>query len=117
MPAGVVAVILPVVAPAGTLKVNLEAFTTVKLAVTPFSLTLVRPVKVVPATVTTSPTLPEVGEKFVMVGGATVTVKLPGDTPTPAGVITVTGPVAVPAGTVAVSLVAEITVNVATTLL
>ena len=73
---GVVAAILPVDAPAGTVNVNLEAFTRVKVAMTPLRVTLERPVRLEPATVTTEPAFPTVGEKFVITGGDGTRVKL-----------------------------------------
>ena len=58
------------------------------------------PVKFVPLMVTLVPTGPLVGEKLVMVGGL-VTVKLLLLVAVPSGVVTLTGPVVAPAGTVA----------------
>ena len=58
------------------------------------------PVKFVPLIVTLVPTGPLVGEKLVMVGGL-VTVKLLLLVAVPSGVVTLTGPVVAPAGTVA----------------
>ena len=71
------------------------------------------PVKPVPASVTTVPTEPLVGEKEEIVG-ATVTVvttKLVVVVAVPPGVVTAIGPVAAPVGTVAVSDVSDTTVN------
>ena len=58
------------------------------------------PVKFVPVIVTLVPTGPLVGAKLAMVGGF-VTVKLLLLVAVPAGVVTLTGPVVAPAGTVA----------------
>ena len=73
---------------------------TVKLALTPLNATAVAPVKFVPLMVTLLPTSPLVGVKLVMVGGL-VTVKLLLLVAVPSGVVTLTGPVVAPAGTVA----------------
>src|SRR6476661_1258018 len=81
VPAGVVTLIRPVLAPAGTVAVRLVAEFTVKLlAAAPLKATVVAPLRPVPVRVTTVPTGPLAGEKPVMAGGATqaaVRVKLP----------------------------------------
>jgi hypothetical protein len=70
--------------------------------------TAVAPVKFVPLIVTLVPTGPLVGVKLVMVGGGT-TVKALLLFAAPPGVVTLSGPVVAPAGTVAWIDVAEIT--------
>ena len=67
-PAGVLTMILPVVAPAGTVAVIFVAELTVNVAITPLNFTAVAPVKFVPEIVTEVPTGPEVGVKLVIVG-------------------------------------------------
>ena len=71
-----------------------------KLAPTPLNATAVAPVKFVPLIVTLVPTGPLVGAKLVIVGAGT-TVKLLALVAVPPGVVTLTGPVVAPAGTVA----------------
>jgi len=73
---------------------------TVKAALTPLKITAVAPVKFVPLMVTLVPSGPAVGEKLVIVGALT-TVKLFALVAVPPGVVTLTGPVVAPAGTVA----------------
>jgi hypothetical protein len=65
----------------------------------------------VPFTVTTVPTAPEAGVKLDTVGAGTVTVKSEALVAVPLGVVTATGPVVAPAGTVARTCVAESTEN------
>src|SRR5258706_4068777 len=72
VPPGVVTLIGPVVAPAGTVAVIEVAELTVKVAPTPLTVTALAPVKLVPVIVTLVPTGPLVGAKLVMVGGLTV---------------------------------------------
>ena len=71
-----------------------------KAALTPLKITAVAPVKFVPLMVTLVPSGPAVGEKLVIVGALT-TVKLFALVAVPLGVVTLTGPVVAPAGTVA----------------
>ena len=71
-----------------------------KLALTPLKATAVAPVKFVPLIVTLVPTGPLVGVKLVTVGAGT-TVKLLALVAVPPAVVTLTGPVVAPAGTVA----------------
>ena len=66
----------------------------------PLNLTTVAPLKFVPLTVTLAPTSPPVGVKLVIVGGL-ITVKSAALVPVPAGVVTLSGPVVAPVGTVA----------------
>ena len=71
VPPGVVTVMRPLLAPAGTMKVRVVAFTTVKpLIANSLRNKAVAPVKSVPVTVTVVPAAPEVGVKLVMVGTA-----------------------------------------------
>ena len=71
-----------------------------KLALTALKVTAVAPVKFVPLIVTLVPTGPLVGVKLVIVG-AGITVKLLVLVVVPPGVVTLSGPVVAPAGTVA----------------
>ena len=106
VPAGVVTATMPLVAPAGTVAVICVPLTTVYVvAEAPLKATLVAPVKLVPISVTDVPAAPEVGEKFVIVGGdagGVPTVKLDALVPVPAGAVTAILPVVAPLGTVAV---------------
>jgi hypothetical protein len=75
VPAEVVTLIGPVIAPAGTVAVIAVAEFTVKPALVPLNRTAVAPVKFVPLMVTLVPTGPLLGVKLVTVGGLeTVTV-------------------------------------------
>ena len=101
MPAVFVKLILPVVAPAGTVAVIEVADTTVKLvAAVPLNFTAVTPVNFVPVIVTVAPTLPLSGVNELMVG---VTVKLAALVPVPLAVVILIGPVVAVVGTLAVS--------------
>jgi hypothetical protein len=112
VPAAVVTAMGPVSAPFGTLAVIWLSEFTVKLALTPLKVTAVAPVKWLPLIVTEARTLPEVGEKEEMAGAAdAVTVNEFVLVPVPPGPVTAMGPVAAPAGTVAVIWVAELTVK------
>src|SRR5436309_3466976 len=112
VPADVVAIRGPVVAPAGTVAWITVVDVTVKVvALVPLKLTAVTPVKFVPLMVTFAPTGLLVGEKLVMVGGG-MTVKLVLLVPVPADVVTLSGPVVAPAGTVAWITVVDVTVKV-----
>ena len=71
-----------------------------KLAALPLKRTALAPVKFVPVIVTPVPTGPLVGVKLAIVG-AGITVKLAALVAVPPGVVTLTGPVVAPAGTVA----------------
>jgi len=70
------------------------------VALTPLNATAVAPVKFVPVIVTPVPTGPLVGVKPAIVGGLP-TVKLVVLIAVPPGVVTLTGPVVAPVGTVA----------------
>jgi len=112
VPPAVVTLIGPVEAPLGTVAaIEVDEFT-VKPALTPLNRTALAPVKLVPLMVTIVPTPPLVGEKLVIVGGG-MTVKLPALLAVPPGVVTLSGPLVAPAGTVAVIVVAEPTVKLA----
>src|SRR2546427_449379 len=99
---------LPVVAPAGTGTTMLVAFQLVAVAAVPLNLTVLDPCvapKFAPAIVTEVPINPDVGFKLVMLGAGAVTVKFTPLLATPP-TVTTTFPVAAPAGTDAVMLVA-----------
>src|SRR5207245_137037 len=112
VPAGAVTLSGPVVAPAGTVAWIAVAEVTVKLALTPLNATAVAPVKFVPLIVTLVPTDPLAGAKLAIVGGVD-TVNAPELVPVPPGVVTLSGPVVAPAGTVAWMAVSEDTVKLA----
>src|SRR5207247_5464928 len=99
VPADVVTLSGPVVAPAGTVAWITVVDVTVKVvALVPLNRTAVTPVKFVPLMVTFAPTGPLVGEKLVMVGGG-VTVKLVLLVRVAAAVVTLSGRVVVLPGT------------------
>src|SRR5438046_5154850 len=106
VPPGVVTLIGPLVAPAGTVAVIAVAELTVKLALVPLNSTAEAPVKLVPLMVTLVPTGPLPGVKLVIVGGL-MTVKLAALLAVPSGVVTLIVPLVVPACAVAVVAVAE----------
>jgi hypothetical protein len=117
VPPGVVTLILPVVAPVGTVAVIDVAELTVNVAVTLLNFTevVVQPVplKFVPVIVTFLPTGPKVGVNEVIVGAGTgVTVKFVALARSPAAVYTWIGPVVAPVGTTAVTDVALVVVGV-----
>src|SRR5205807_40164 len=114
VPPGVVTLTGPVVAPAGTVARIAVSEVTVKVALTPLNDTAVAPVKFVPLIVTLVPTGPLVGVKLAIVGGVTTVNEL-ALVAVPPGVVTLSGPVVAPAGTVAWIAVAEVTVKVALT--
>jgi len=68
VPAGLVTVMGPLVAPVGTMALSWVAEIKLKLAATPLNLTAEVPVKLSPRIVTVAPTPPEVGLKLVMRG-------------------------------------------------
>lgn len=107
-----VTLMVPVVAPVGTVAVMLVADPTVNVALVPLKRTPVAPVKPVPVMVTLVPTAPLVGEKLVIVGPA-VGVKVPALVAVPPAVVTFTVPAVTLAGVTAVMLVAELTVKLA----
>src|SRR5205814_2529765 len=116
VPPGVVTLIGPLVAPAGTVAVIAVAELTVKLALVPLNSTAEAPVKLVPLMVTLVPTGPLPGVKLEIVGGL-MTVKVAALLAVASGVATLIGPLETPAGTVAVIGVAELTVKLALALL
>src|SRR6185503_11157547 len=114
VPDPVVTVILPVVAPLGTLAVIRPSFATLKLADVPLNRTLVAPVKWLPLMVTDVPTAPLEGEKLLIVGAdPLVTVKFEPLVAVPDPVVTVILPVVAPAGTDDITWVFETKLNVA----
>src|SRR5438876_729432 len=109
VPAGVVTLSGPLVAPLGTVAEIAVAEVTEKLtALVPLKRTAVAPVKAVPVSVTLLPTGPLVGAKLVIVG-AGITVKLLVLVAVPPGVVTLMGPLVAPLGTVAAIEVDEVT--------
>jgi hypothetical protein len=103
-----VTLILPVVAPVGTVAViDVAEFTVTEVAVVALNLTVVVPQNFVPVIVTIVPIGPAVGVNEVMVGaaGAASTVKSATLAVSGSGVWTVILPVVAPAGTAAVTLV------------
>ena len=114
VPPGVITVIFPEVAPAGTVAVMVVGFTTVKLVVaTPLNCTAEALLKFVPLSVmlalTPAPAL--VGVNELIVGGM-MTVKFVALVAVPPGVVTLIGPVVVPDCTLAEMVVAFTSVNV-----
>src|SRR5262245_4965379 len=109
-PAGVVTLILPKLAPAGTVAVIRVAELTVNAAGVPLNLTAVVPVKFTPLTTTLAPTTPLVGANPVIRGA---TAKLVALVAVPPGVVTLMGPVVAFGGTVAVICVLPLTVKAA----
>src|SRR5947209_11918383 len=101
-PAGVVTLILPVVAPPGTLVLIWVSETIPKLAVVPLKVTWVAPVKFVPVMVTPVPTGPLVGVNELIVGGNPVTVKALALSTERAGVVTLILPLVARPGTLGV---------------
>ena len=117
VPLGVVTLILPVVAPVGTVAVICVAEFTVNvvaLVVLNFTKLVVKvgdvPLKFVPVIVTDVPTGPNSGVNEVIVGA--LTVKFVALVRCPATVYTWIGPVVAPAGTTAVTEVALVVVGV-----
>ena len=98
VPPGVVTPSSPVVAPTGTDVWIAVAELTVKAALAPLNVTDVAPLKFVPLIVTLAPTGPLVGVKLAIVGA---TVKVLALVAVPPGVVTASGPVVAPVGTVA----------------
>src|SRR5204863_6650095 len=106
VPSGVVTLIGPLVAPAGTVAVIAVAEPTVKLALVPLNSTAEAPLKLVPLMVTLVPTGPLPGVKLEIVGGL-MTVKLAALLAVPSEVVTLIGPLETPAGTGSVIPTAE----------
>ena len=113
VPPGPVTLIVPVVAPFGTVALIFVSESTVKLADVRLNFTEVAPVKFVPLIVTEIPGAPLVGENDVMVGagGDVLTVKSVALVAVPDGVVTEIAPDCAPLGTVAVIFVSEFTVK------
>src|SRR5437899_8492185 len=114
VPPAVVTLIVPVVAPVGTVAVIcVSEFTVKDEALVPLNVTEVAPVKFAPVIVTLVPTAPLVGEKLVILGTGVppVTVKLPELVAMPPSVVMLIVPVVAPVGTVAVTCVSEFTVK------
>ena len=113
VPPGVVTLIGPVVAVAGTVTVIWVAeFTVNVVAATLLNVTEVAPVKFVPVSVTDVPASPDVGVNDVIVGQVPPpgTVKVPKES-VPSAFVTSTAPVVVPVPTTAVIEVAESILN------
>jgi hypothetical protein len=106
---------MPVVAPAGTGATMAVALQLVGVTAVPLKVTVLVPrvaPKFDPAIVTDPPTSPAAGVRLVMLGGATVTVKV-GPLLTAPPTVTTTLPVVAPAGTGVTMLVALQLVGVA----
>jgi hypothetical protein len=119
VPTGVVTLIIPLVAPEGTVAMIDVLDKTLKLAFTPLNLTAVAPLKFVPVIVTLVPSGPLMGKKPLIAGTLlpVVTVKLLELVAVSTGVVTLIGPVVAPEGTVALIRVVEATLKVELTLL
>ena len=116
VPPGVVTVIGPLLAPAGTTALMLVADCTVKVAALPLKATAVAPVNPEPLMVTRVPAGPLLGENELIAGaGAVVTLKLLVLRVAPYGVATEIGPLPAPVGTDAVIWVSDTTAKVAAT--
>ena len=111
VPPAVVTAMVPEAADAGTTKVMVVAFTTVKpVMATPFNVTAVAPVKLVPVMVTVAPLAPLAGVKPAMVGAGRK-VKAVALVAVPPAVVTAIGPEVAVAGTVNVMVVPFTTVK------
>lgn len=104
VPAALVTLIRPVVAPNGTVAVICESLLMVYvIADVPLNLTADAPVKVAPEIVTIVPIVPVPGANELIVGGlptvGAVTVKLSALIAEPPAVVTVIAPVVAPTGT------------------
>jgi hypothetical protein len=119
VPAGVVTLILPVVAPDGTfVSIRVPwALTVNDAAATPLNRTAVAPANPLPLMRTEVPTGPLLGENEEIVGAVAVvvTVKFVALIAVPLAVFTVIGPVVAPVGTLATICVAAFDVIVAIT--
>lgn len=93
VPPALVTVILPVVAPEGTLAVIVVFESASKSAEVPLNFTTVAVLKLVPLMVMPSPTTPLVGEIEVMVAIVPFTVNVELLVPVPPAVVTEMGPV------------------------
>jgi hypothetical protein len=118
VPPGVVTLIGPLAASAGTVASITLSDATVKVAAVsgcaavPLNVTDVAPVKFVPLIVTVTPTDPLVGLKLVIVVELATTVNALALVAVPPGVVTLSGPVVAPAGTVASITLSDVTVKV-----
>jgi hypothetical protein len=101
VPPAVVTLMVPVVAPLGTVAVICVDEFTVKVALVPLNFVAVAPERFAPVITTLWPTAPLVGEKLV-IDGAGTTVKLLALVALPPAVVTLIVPVVAPLGTVAV---------------
>lgn len=111
VPPGVVTLILPVVAPTGTMAFNAVAeILVIVVDATPLNFTALAPVKLVPIRVTVDPTRPDWVK--AVIDGKEMTVKLVALVAVPPGVVTEILPVVAPTGTMAFNEVAEIFVMV-----
>jgi hypothetical protein len=93
---------------------NVDDRTEIAVVVTPLNCTDA-PVRSVPPIMIVVPTEPEVGSKALIVGAGAVVVKYDAELACPPGVVTTILPIAKPAGTLAVIVVGETTVNAAPT--
>jgi hypothetical protein len=107
VPAGAVTLIIPLVAPVGTVAAIDVAEVTVNVALVPLKATAEAPVKLRPVIVTAAPGAPLVGVNELTIGA---TVKLPALVPVPPAFVTEIVPLVALVGTVAVICVAELTV-------
>jgi hypothetical protein len=110
VPPGVITVIVPVAADAGTVVVIWLSELTVKVAVIAPNFTAVVPVNELPVIVTLVPAMPARGVKLVIFGNTEKLLKL---VAVPAPLLTESLPVVAPVGTVAVIEVAETILNTA----
>src|SRR2546421_6087991 len=99
VPAGVVTLMWPVVAPNGTVVEICVSLLTMNTDVVPLKRTDVAPLKFVPPMLTAVETAPDTGKNVEIVGGP-LTTKLVALVAVPAGVVTMIGPVVAPFGTV-----------------
>jgi hypothetical protein len=113
VPPAFVTVILPVVAPAGTVAVIFVLELAVKSASVPLNFTAEAVSKLVPLMVMLSPTTPLVGDIELIVAMVPFTEKDELLVPVPPTVVTEMGPALARSGTVAVILVLELTVKLA----
>ena len=112
VPAGLVTLIAPEVAPAGAVARSRVSLSTVKLAAVPLNVTALALVKLLPWTVTSAPIGPVAGVN-ALTSGSGITVKLAALLKVPAGLVTLIAPEVAPAGTVARSRVSLSTVKLA----
>ena len=112
VPAALVMLMAPVVAPLGTVVLTWLSETTVKLAAVPLKPTAVAPLNPLPVSVTEVPTGPLVGANEPITG-AEMTVKALPLTPVPAPFVALMVPVVAPLGTVVSIRLSEATVKLA----